>query len=141
MGSFDRQPTDWNLYADANWAPEHVIFCNSGLYGRNRHQHQTTAEVRECFQAAQDLAKGIDVWPCSWLVEGTHDDGTKYVYDCNSPTRYTDDRGSYKCTVGHDHVPAEVRAEQGWDYAGDEGEAILLARAGVLPVQMDGTGF
>lgn len=140
MGSFDRQPKDWNSYADASWAPEHVIFCNSSLYGRDRHQHQTTAEVQECYQAAQDLAKGIDVWPCSWLVEGAYDDGTKYTDDCNAPTRYTDDRGSYECTAGHSHVPADICQEQGWDYA-DEDEAAGLMRNGVRPVRMDGTGF
>lgn len=141
MGSFDRQPKDWNDYADAAWAPEHVIFCNSGYPEAGRHEHRTVDEVRDCYQAASDIKQGILVWPCEWLLEGRYDDGSKYSYPCEAQTRYTDERGSYKCTAGHDHTPVELRWEQGWDYAGDEGEAYLLARAGVMPVRMDGTGF
>jgi hypothetical protein len=142
MGDYDRQPEDWDRYADAPWAPEHVIFCNSKWSGKpDRHQHATVAEVVECYSAARNERSGIPVWPCGWLMEARYDDGSKYQVACEAPTWYTDDRGSYECTVGHSHVPVEVRTEQGWDYAGDEGEACLLARAGVLPVRMDGTGF
>lgn len=141
MGSFDRKPKDWDQYADAPWAPEHVIFCNSGWDGLERHDHQTVAEVQACYQAAADVKAGTPVWRCGWLMEGRYDDGSKYSYPCEAQTRYTDDRGSYECTAGHSHVPVEIRMEQGWDYAGDEGEAYLLAKAGVMPVRMDGTGF
>jgi hypothetical protein len=142
MGSFDRQPEGWNDYADAAWAPEHVIFCNSKWSARpGRHEHATVAQVAECYAAARDERKGILVGACSWLLEGRYDDGSKYSYPCGAPTRLTDERGSYACTVGHDFVPTEIRMEQGWDYAADEGEAYLLSRAGVLPVAMDGSAF
>ena len=141
MGDYDRQPEDWNRYADSAWNPPHVIFCNSGWDGQERHEHASVAEVQECYQAAHDVMRGVEVWRCGWLLEGRYDDGSRYSYPCEAPTRYVGDRGGYECTAGHNHVPVEVRMEQGWDYAGDEGEAYLLGRAGVLPVGMDGTGF
>jgi hypothetical protein len=142
MGSFDPQPEDWNLYADCSWRPQHVIFCNSRWSHRpERHEHPTVEEVRGCFAAARDEKLGIEVWPCGWLLEGRYDDGTSYSYPCEAPTRMTDDRGSYECAAGHSHVPAEVRAEQGWDYAADDGEAYLLRKWGTEAVAMNGTGI
>lgn len=140
MGDYDRQPEGWGDYADVAWAPPHVIFCASGYPEPGRHEHQSVAEVRDCYQAASDVRQGILVWPCGWLKEGRYDDGSKYSYPCEAQTRYTDERGSYECAAGHTHVPAELRWEQGWDYA-DEDEAEDLMRAGVRPVRMDGTGF
>jgi hypothetical protein len=131
MGSFDRTPEGYD-----GPAFPHVINCNSKWNGADRHQHENVAEVRECFQAAADEKRGIRVWPCSWLLEGRYDDGSVFTYECRAPTRYTDERDSYACTRGHDHTPAEVRVEQGWDYAEDAQEAAQLARAGVRPVPM-----
>lgn len=122
-------------------ASKHRIVCKSnweGCHGR----HATVAEVRECFEAKRDGA-----WPCTWLIEGlipTGDPDEPYyrgTFECGAPTQYTDDRGSYECTAGHDFIPPEVRQEQGWDYAADRDEAMGLAKAGVLPVQMDGKSF
>lgn len=142
MGDYDKAPEGWDDYADATWAPGHVIFCNSKWSGRpGRHEHSTVAEVAECYAAAQDERKGATVWPCGWLMEARHDDGSPYDVPCEAPTRFTDDRGSYECSLGHTHVPAELRMEQGWDYAADEGEAILLRKYGVQAVAMDGTGI
>ena len=142
MGSFDRQPEDWNRYADSAWNPPHVIFCNSKWSWRpDRHDHPTVDDVRACYKAAADEKDGTDVWPCGWLLEGRHDDGSAYSYPCEAPTRYTGGDDSYECLAGHDFVSQETRTAQGWDYAADEGEAYLLARAGVMPVRMDGTGF
>lgn len=139
MGSFDKQPADWDRYADAAWAPEHVIHCNSKWSGRaERHDHRDVATVRACFQAARDEAAGMLVWPCTWLLEGRYDDGSTYTFECGAPTREVNSLGCYACDHGHDYVPAEVRAAQGWDYAADEGEAALLRQHGVQAVAMNG---
>ncbi len=125
------------------WHP-HRIICRSGWSGQpGRHDHRDVATARACWQAARDEKAGIQVWPCTWLLEGRYDDGSAFTYECGLPSRFTPQHGegSYACDGGHDHVPAEVREAQGWDYAADEDEAALLARAGVRPVQMDGKPF
>jgi hypothetical protein len=137
MGSYDRQPEDWDRYAGAAWAPQHVIFCNSKWSARpGRHDHQDTATVRACYQAARDEARGIQVWACTWLLEGRYDDGSTYTFECGAPTRESAD--GYACDHGHDYVTPEARAAQGWDYAADEGEAELLRRYGTQAVAMNG---
>lgn len=143
VGSYDYLPDDYD-----GPAPQHVIWCNSKWSHRlERHEHygdnrrELVEEVRGCSEAARDEKAGAEVWPCSWYLLGRYDDGSTFEYPCGLPTRYAPDRGrgSYECLAGHDHVPADVRDAQGWDYAGDEGEARLLARAGTVPVQMDGS--
>jgi hypothetical protein len=143
MGSFDRQPEDWNRYADCAWMPAHVIFCNSKWsHTPDRHEHRSVDEVRACFEAALAEAAGTDVWPCGWLMEARYSDGSRYSLPCEAPTRFTDDRGSFECAAGHSHVPAQVRWEQGWDYAEDAEEAAYLrGRVGIDAVAMDGTGI
>jgi len=78
--------------------------------------------------------------PCGWLVERTvswYDeetgDGEGYdvVEECGAAAVYTD-RG-FTCDAGHSHVTAEVRWNEGWDYAEDDGEALRLSRAGTEP--------
>lgn len=134
MGSYDRMPKDYD-----GPAPQHMIWCDSKWSFKGlKHVHRTVAEVKACFEAARTEKLGTEVWPCSWLLEGRYDDSSAYTYECGLPTVYTDRRGSYRCIGGHDHVPAEVRYEQGWDYAADAGEAALLAKAGTRPVAMDG---
>jgi hypothetical protein len=133
MGSYDRMPEGYD-----GPSPEHVIWCNSRWSCKGlKHAHRTADEVRLCYQAAIDERAGMEVWPCSWLLEGRYDDGSAFTYECMLPTRYTDGRGSYQCDGGHDHVPAQVRYEQGWDYC-TEDEAEGLMRAGTVPVGMDG---
>lgn len=141
MGSYDQPPRDWYEYADAAWTPAHVIFCTSKWMGQDRHEHGTVAEVRECAQAARDEAAGIPVWKCSWLLEGRYDDGSRYSYPCEAPTRYTDERGSYACLAGHDHIALEVQAEQGIAYTDDAEEAAGLRKAGLQPLTMAGAAF
>jgi hypothetical protein len=127
---------NWNIPDDYDGPPvPHRIRCRSGWEGCTG-QHATAAEVKSCFQARADGA-----WPCSWLLEGRYDDGSRHTYACGAPTRYTDERGSYECDRGHDHVPADVRYEQGWEYAEDADEAKRLVRAGVRPVQLDGDAW
>ena len=141
MGSFDPQPADWNDYADEAWSPAHVIFCRSKWLGQERHEHGTVAEVKACAMAARDEARGIQVWPCSWLLEGRYDDWSIFTYPCGAPTRYTDARGSYACEGGHDHIALEVQAEMGIAYTDDPAEAAGLRKAGVQPLTMAGAAF
>jgi hypothetical protein len=61
------------------------------------------------------------------------------VQSCTA-ARWETDRGS-RCEHGHEYVTMEVRRDEGWDYAADEGEAGLLAKYGTFPVAMDGTGI
>lgn len=136
MGSYDRVPEDYD-----GPAPEHVIWCNSKWsYFPERHTHPTVELVRICATAARFEKAGAKVWPCSWDMEAMGEDGP-YAVRCNLPTMFTDDRGSYECVGGHDHVPAEVRFEQGWDYAEDAGAAELLAKYGTEPRDMQGRPF
>ena len=60
------------------------------------------------------------------------------IVECGAPTRYRADGTGYDCESGHEHTDAQARQAQGWDYAGDDGEALLLARAGVEPREVDG---
>lgn len=140
MGSYDRMPEDYD-----GPAPEHVIKCTSGWSGAFglRHEHKTVDLVRACYLAAKDQKDGIEVWPCSWLLEGRYDDGSKFHFECGLPTRYDDTAqdGSYECDGGHSHVPAQARFEQGWDYTEDLAEAEGMMRHGVRPVQMNGQAW
>lgn len=138
MGSYDREPGDWGRYSDAAWRPPHVIYCDSKWVGRERHEHSTVAEVRGCFAAAADAARGVQAWPCTWLLEGRYDDGSTFTFECGAPTREVNSLGCTACDNGHEHVPAQVRAAQGWDYAADEGEAALLREHGAQAVAMNG---
>jgi hypothetical protein len=45
--------------------------------------------------------------------------------------------GVWACEAGHEHVCAEVRNAEGWDYAHDEVEAALVRRDGTDAVAMD----
>jgi hypothetical protein len=146
MGSYDKAPDGWHEYGDSAWNPPHEIICDSRWSGRDnggKHSHPTVDDVRECFTAAQAERKGIPVSPCSWLMEGSYDDGSRYTYECGRPTWPWDERapGAYRCTAGHDFIPAETRYSEGWDYAADYEEAEGMARSGVFPVAMDGTAI
>jgi hypothetical protein len=137
MGSYDKMPDDYD-----GPAPQHVIWCDSRWSHQSlRHTHPAVELVKLCYAAAADEAKGTEVWPCSWMLEGRGEDGP-YTYECMLPARYTDQRGSYECDGGHHHVPAELRAEQNWDYAGDLEEATGMMRdSGLLPVRPDGKAW
>jgi hypothetical protein len=117
-------------------APLHHIVCRSGWEGCNG-GHNVAADVKACFEAKRDGA-----WPCTWLIEGRYDDGSKFTRNCGAPTRYTDEaRGIYECSAGHDHVPAQVRAAEGWDYAEDGDEAKRLTFHGTEPRTMAGQAW
>ena len=105
--------------------------------GKCRQTHTSVAVVKACFA-------GAEIAPCAWLVErvvggyyveydGQDDWIEAYtsVEDCGAEAIYTD-RG-FECAAGHAHVTAEVRWQEGWDYAEDAEEAKRLSRAGTEP--------
>lgn len=144
MGSYDKMPKGWEESTDEPWLPQHAIGCRSKWSGADRtregsnglHWHETTDVVRSCQQAGADEARGIEVWPCGWLLEGRYDDGSVFTYPCPMPMRVTGP-GRVECDGGHEHVDAQQRYNEGWDYA-DEDEADGLVRAGTRPVDMQG---
>jgi hypothetical protein len=107
MGSYDRVPEGYD-----GPPPEHVIACNSKLYGQERHTHPTVELVKLCYAAARDEKAGRAVWPCSWLMQGRYDDGSTFTYECGLPTRFCDilQDSFYQCDGGHGYVPAQAAA-------------------------------
>jgi len=97
--------------------------------GNCKESHDRASEGRACY--AGNLAR------CSWLVERIIE-GETYVFDCGAWVVHTD-RG-WSCGAGHSHVHLEVQVREGWAYASDPGEARQLARVGVFPMKMDGSG-
>lgn len=91
--------------------------------------HGTIEEVRACFRG--------ETWACTWLLgrtEYTEDGPMLRTWECGAASWHlAGDRG-YTCEAGHEHVYAEVRADEGWEYAEDEDEARRLASVGVMPV-------
>jgi hypothetical protein len=96
-----------------------------------------------------------ETWPCTWLMEVPHyrthppmftedgelacgycEESASAVIECKAVSYTTAD--GWACEAGHEHVTAEARYEQGWDYAADLGEARGLAKAGTMPVDMEG---
>lgn len=99
-----------------------------------------------------------ETFPCTWLVErhphyrgcpardagedcGTCEDAYVTTADCGAPSYILRDQATgaevgWECEDGHQHITAQVRFEQGWEYAEDPEEAGRLARAGVVPVPM-----
>lgn len=106
--------------------------------------HYTVAQARMC---ATGLYFDPDTGavregcaPCTWMIAtGRYsEDGAEIIRDCGHPS-WCDERG-WRCAAGHEHVRAEIRADEGWDYA-DADEAAALAAAGVRPVHMDGKPY
>lgn len=108
---------------------------------RNRHAagepitHASVDAVRACFLAEQ-------TWVCEWLVPLMNpEDGETVAVDCGGLAWFLPEDRGYTCEYGHDHIYAEVRHREGWDYAADPEEAGLLAGRGIQPVAMNGGGI
>lgn len=100
-------------------------------------KHDSVAATRACHTG--------DLFACHWMVEkwvGWTDEetgqseGDMQVVDCGAEAIATE-RG-WTCAAGHEHVTAEARHAEGWEYAEDWGEAKNLAAAGVEPLTMSG---
>lgn len=106
--------------------------------GNCNEKHLTVDAVRACHTR--------ETFPCPWLIErpaGWHVEAEDFVeasiVECGS-LAWEDERG-YRCETGHEHINAEVRHHEGWDYAHDLDEARGLARVGVSSVDMQGRAF
>lgn len=97
--------------------------------------HATIDAVRACYLESE-------TWPCTWLMSYTHpEDGEIRTVECAGLSWFLLDNRGYICEHGHEHIYAEVRAVERWDYAADPEEAGLLAGRGVRPIAMDGTAI
>jgi hypothetical protein len=100
--------------------------------GKCKKTHHSVEVVKFCYAG--------QVFPCDWLVRAGYDeDGQQIILECGADAVVTG-RG-FQCEAGHEHVTAEARTEEGWEYAEDRAEALGLVKAGVHPVQMDGHEF
>lgn len=91
--------------------------------------HYSVDAVRRCHSS--------ETWRCDWHVEDENEDGP-FSRACRALAWETPD--GWECEAGHAHVSAEHREAQGWDYAEDAEEARRLAKVGVMPMKMDGSG-
>lgn len=104
------------------------------------------AETHASVDAVKACHAG-NLFTCHWLVEipfrWVTDEETGEVFDVEAHTRdcgaeaIATERG-WTCAAGHEHVTAEARRNEGWDYAEEYGEAADLALAGVEPRTMSG---
>jgi hypothetical protein len=98
--------------------------------GKCKGTHYAVSTVRLCYSS-------VPTFTCDWQYEETYnEDGERPVLECGA-LAWEDRRGVY-CENGHEHIHAEVRANEGWDYAEDEQEAGALLALGVRSVGMDG---
>ncbi len=101
-----------------------MIIC--GSCGDRHHQ---AATVQLCHHGL--------VFACPWLVQrGWDEDGQQVIAECGAAA-WEHPRG-FACEAGHEHIDAQTRAAEGWEYAEDAGEAANLVKAGVQPYDMQG---
>lgn len=120
----------------------HGLYCARSKHINCAHchgSHHTVAQVRVCglgIYIDPETGEQREAAPCTWLIETTTEEGFPSARECGHPMWQTA-RGS-TCAAGHEDVTCEVRAQEGWDYASDTGEAYALAGAGIEPRHTDG---
>lgn len=94
-----------------------MIIC-----GNCGNRHFEVAMVKRCYAG--------EVVPCTWLIDTLQytEDGEKVIVECGAGA-WDSDR-AWQCERGHEHVHAEARFDEGWDYASDEEEAGVRASYG-----------
>lgn len=106
-----------------------MIRCGNRAKHATRTYHETIEGVRACHRG--------ETWACTWLngrTEHTEDGPVLVTSECGALAYpLPGDRG-YTCEAGHEHIYAEVRADEGWEYAEDQDEAQRLERNGVRAV-------
>jgi hypothetical protein len=102
----------------------------AGITCGNCHRtHYSVDAVRACHFAA--------TFTCGWWYYGQPmDDGERPILECEA-LAWRAERGT-QCDHGHEHVNAETRQGEEWEYAEDEQEAGALMAHGIRPVGMDG---
>lgn len=121
--------TDHEGYVEFNAGGESIRCGNRTVHGKDiAVYHADIAAVKACF-----LGDGV----CGWFIDaGRHpEDGETMLLECGYALHYTD-RG-WTCDGGHEHVTAEVRWAEHWDYCSSD-EAEGMARVGVEPRDMQG---
>ena len=116
---------------------EHTITCANHPESDVEVKHLTVEGVRQCHLNPESFT-------CTWLYERTDLIGDEEygwepytrIVECGA-VAWPTQRG-WTCEAGHEHVTAEVRMTEGWDYASDPGEAEQLRRYGVDAVSMRG---
>jgi hypothetical protein len=106
-----------------------MIMCGNRSAHRSgqSESHETLDHVKECY--------GL-VTLCGWVYQNGYDEDGPAYRSCVGIVTETP-RG-WECSNGHEHVTAEVRYAEGWDYASDELEAAQLRKYGVQAVAMLG---
>lgn len=99
----------------------------------------------QTFQTVFAARKVVEGWTlsdtgCTWMVEHREFDGydlAEWIANCDAELVYSD-RG-WLCAAGHEHVTAEVRDAEGWDYAQDAYDSAVITQAGRQAVPMGPT--
>jgi hypothetical protein len=102
--------------------------------GHCQRPHHYAATARAC---SQDRT-----FVCDWLVQLPGQEYTDFepiIRECGA-TAVVTERG-FECEAGHEHVNAETRDAEGWDYASDEEEAAVRAKYGYESRLPDGHVF
>lgn len=110
-----------------------TIRCGNRAKHSETTYHENVAAVAACHRG--------ETWACTWLngwTEYTEDGPALVTEECGALSWYLPGDRGYTCEAGHEHIHAEVRDREGWDYAEDVAEARRLATVGVASVGMDG---
>ncbi|WP_433259269.1 hypothetical protein ACQPYK_49690 (plasmid) [Streptosporangium sp. CA-135522] len=99
--------------------------------GNCSNRHFSVTSVRMCYQYG-------GVLPCDWLIDTRRytEDGEPIIVACGADA-WTTDRG-WRCAAGHEHVSAEVRDREGWDYVTEDEAEGFARNTGRVPVLMNG---
>lgn len=106
--------------------------------GHCQNTHHSVEAVRRCYAGTAH--------PCGWQSEARDrwgalrdEDGQPIIHECTALS--WDNGRAFACEAGHEHVHADVRDAEGWDYADGPTEAHRLALVGVDSVGMDGNSI
>jgi hypothetical protein len=124
--------------ADIDLAMREGITCGNHPEAATEVKHLSVEAVRQCHLNPETFA-------CTRLIERTNlieaPEGETWepytsIVECGA-LAWPTDRG-WECDAGHDHVDAQTRQQEGWDYAHDGQEAAQLRKQGVGAVAMNG---
>jgi len=114
-----------------------AIRCGNQAKHTETTYHENIAAVRACHRG--------ETHPCNWLVSisaGWSSEIEDWVdarsVECGATSWELADGRGWTCAAGHEHIHAEVRDAERWDYADGPEEARRLAAVGVASVGMDG---
>ncbi|HET9144081.1 hypothetical protein [Actinophytocola sp.] len=116
-----------------------AITCgNRARHNGTTGTHATVDNVRRCYlDPDAEICNWLIEIPAHW-VEEIEDIVDAQIVECGALAWELPDGRGWTCEAGHEHIHAEVRDQEGWDYAEDLDEANRLAKVGVASVQMDG---